>query len=324
VRPGATAKCRIFIANLPKVRKVMEGGKERTRKTLKVPIQSVVTTAIGKKVCFLMKEGKPEALIVETGYYDETHVQIIDKDKGGLKENDTILKAPLLYAKELNVKGGLFGYRTIDAADLGIDTLAITTSPAKPDEAETDPKNAPSPPTKTVQAGKGRPGGGIGRSSTPPAELKLTAEQKNQWTAADKKKADKRADIMSRQAWTELRALEAEFKMDLEKFLTKDQLAQYEKSRSQRSQKGKGAEGSGRGRRGSLMDNDNDGDGKISEEEYSKIDARSRQFIGEFSAHDTNGDGSITKEEAEASQERMMQRFRQQFQGGGGPGGGGE
>ena len=72
------------------------------------------------------------------------------------------------------------------------------------------------------------------------------------------------------------------------------------------------------------MDNDTDGDGKISEEEYSKIDARMRQFIGEFSAHDTNGDGAISKEEADASQERMMQRFRQQFQGGGGPGGGGE
>ena len=72
------------------------------------------------------------------------------------------------------------------------------------------------------------------------------------------------------------------------------------------------------------MDNDTDGDGKISEEEYSKIDARMRQVIGEFSAHDTNDDGAISKEEAEASQERMMQRFRQQFQGGGGPGGGGE
>ena len=129
---------------------------------------------------------------------------------------------------------------------------------------------------------------------------------------------------MSRQAWTELRALEAEFKMELEKFLTKDQLAEYEKSSSQRSQKGKGTKGSGRGRRSSLMDNDTDGDGRISEEEYSTIDARMRQFIGEFSTHDTNDDGAISKEEADASQERMMQRFRQQFQGGGRPGGGGE
>ena len=72
------------------------------------------------------------------------------------------------------------------------------------------------------------------------------------------------------------------------------------------------------------MDNDTNGDGKISEEEYSKIDARMLQFIGEFGSHDANGDGFISKEEADAAQERMMQRLRQQFQGGGGPGGGGE
>ena len=70
------------------------------------------------------------------------------------------------------------------------------------------------------------------------------------------------------------------------------------------------------------MDNDINGDGKISEEEYSKIDARMLQFIGEFSSHDTNGDGAISKEEAEAAQERMMQRFRQQSQGGVGSGSG--
>ena len=64
------------------------------------------------------------------------------------------------------------------------------------------------------------------------------------------------------------------------------------------------------------MDLDTDGDGKVTEEEYSELDERVRQFMGEFSAHDANGDGGITKEEADAARQRMMQRFRQ-LQGGG-------
>jgi Ca2+-binding EF-hand superfamily protein len=62
---------------------------------------------------------------------------------------------------------------------------------------------------------------------------------------------------------------------------------------------------------------DTDEDGKVSEEEYAKMPAQMRQFVGEFSALDTDGDGSINKEEADAARRRMMQRF----QSGGGAGG---
>ena len=67
------------------------------------------------------------------------------------------------------------------------------------------------------------------------------------------------------------------------------------------------------------MSLDTDEDGKVSEEEYAKMPAQMRQFVGEFSALDTDGDGSINQEEADAARRRMMQRF----QGGGGAGGSG-
>ena len=46
-------------------------------------------------------------------------------------------------------------------------------------------------------------------------------------------------------------------------------------------------------------------------------------FLHSCTTIDKKANKAISKEEAEAAQERMMQRFRQQFQGGG-PGGGGE
>jgi hypothetical protein len=118
-------------------------------------------------------------------------------------------------------------------------------------------------------------------------------------------------------------ALREGFKADLEKFLTKDQLAKYEASRSQRgSSSGGGNRPSGGGDRrgGSLMDLDTDSDGKISEEEYAKMPAQMRQFMGEFSAMDTDGDGGINGEEATAARRRIMERF----QGGGGRPSGGQ
>ena len=329
VRPGASATCRIFVANLPKVREV-NGVKV---KTLKVPIQSVVTTKEGRRVCFKMNDkGQPIPMPVDTGYYDQTHIQVTK----GLVEGDTILKAPLLHAKELNVGGGLFGYRKLSPEDLGIE-LPETKVPAKPapSTAKSGGHETPDPaaPTKVAQKGKGRPGGsrkgGSGRSSEPPAELNLTDDQKTKWTAASNKmQQDMRglftSGIPREQMGAKMSELRDTFNAELKTFLSKEQLSKYEQVRSQRSQKGKGkGTGSGR-RRSSLMDNDIDGDGKISEEEYSKIDARMRQFMGEFSTHDTDGDGAISKDEADAAQQRMMQRLRQQFQGGGGSGGGSE
>ena len=331
VRPGASATCRIFVANLPKVREV--NGKKV--KTLKVPIQSVVTTTEGRRVVFKMnKKGQPVPIPVDTGYYDQTHIQVTQ----GLSEGETVLKAPLLHAKELNVGGSLFGYRKLGPEDLGVE-LPETKAPAKlpPSTASSKGKgNDKANPAAVAQTGNSRPGGsrggGSGRSSAPPAELNLTEDQKTKWeSASNKMREDMRgiftSGIPREQMQPKMAQLRAAFESELKKFLSKEQQTKYQQSRSQRSQGGRGAatgEGSSSRRRGSLMDNDTNGDGKISEEEYSKIDARMLQFIGEFSSHDTNGDGAISKEEADAAQERMMQRLRQQFQGGGGPGGGGE
>ena len=331
VRPGASATCRIFVANLPKVREV--NGKKV--KTLKVPIQSVVTTTEGRRVVFKMnKKGQPVPIPVDTGYYDQTHIQVTQ----GLSEGETVLKAPLLHAKELNVGGSLFGYRKLGPEDLGVE-LPETKAPAKlpPSTASSKGKgNDKANPAAVAQTGNSRPGGsrggGSGRSSAPPAELNLTEDQKTKWeSASNKMREDMRgiftSGIPREQMQPKMAQLRAAFESELKKFLSKEQQTKYQQSRSQRSQGGRGAatgEGSSSRSRGSLMDNDTNGDGKISEEEYSKIDARMLQFIGEFSSHDTNGDGAISKEEADAAQERMMQRLRQQFQGGGGPGGGGE
>ena len=331
VRPGASATCRIFVANLAKVREV--NGKKV--KTLKVPIQSVVTTTEGRRVVFKMnKKGQPVPIPVDTGYYDQTHIQVTQ----GLSEGETVLKAPLLHAKELNVGGSLFGYRKLGPEDLGVE-LPETKAPAKlpPSTASSKGKgNDKANPAAVAQTGNSRPGGsrggGSGRSSAPPAELNLTEDQKAKWESASNKMREEMRSIFTsgiprEQMQPKTAQLRAAFESELKKFLSKEQLTKYQQSRSQRSQGGRGAatgEGSSSRRRGSLMDNDTNGDGKISEEEYSKIDARMLQFIGEFSSHDTNGDGAISKEEADAAQERMMQRLRQQFQGGGGPGGGGE
>jgi len=329
VRPGASATCRIFVANLPKVREV-NGEKV---KTLKVPIQSVVTTTEGRRVVFKMnKKGQPVPIPVDTGYYDQTHIQVTQ----GLSEGETVLKAPLLHAKELNVGGGLFGYRKLAPEDLGVE-LPETKAPAKlpPSNASSKGKgNDKANPAAVTQTGNSRPGGsrgeGSGRSSAPPAELNLTEDQKAKWEAASNKMREDMRSIFTsgiprEQMQAKMAELRAAFESELKKFLSKEQQAKYQQSRSQSSQGGRGA-GTGKGaggssrRRGSLMDNDTNGDGKISEEEYSKIDARMLQFIGEFSSHDINGDGAISKQEADAAQERMMQRLRQQFQGGGGSG----
>jgi multidrug efflux pump subunit AcrA (membrane-fusion protein) len=320
VRPGASATCRIFVANLPKVREV-NGNKVLT---LKVPIQSVVTTTEGRRVCFKMDDnGQPLPIPVQTGYYDQTHIQVTD----GLAVGDVVLKAPLLHAKELNVGGSLFGYRQLNPEDLGI-TLPVTKLPAKPaPTTASEGSHETSVPPAVAQKGKGRPGGsrpggGSGRSSGPPAELNLKDAQIAKWTAAsDKMRADMRGIFSSgvprEQMGAKMTELRDAFNAELKTFLTPEQLAKNEQIRSQRSQQGKGKGTGGGRRRGSLMDNDTDGDGKISEEEYSKIDGRMRQFMGEFSTHDTDGDGAISKEEADAAQQRMMQRLREQFQGGG-------
>ena len=115
------------------------GGRQKI-KTLRVPIQSVVTTVEGRRVCFKMnKKNQPVPVPVETGYYDQTHIQITT----GLALGDTILKAPLLHAKELNVGGGLFGYRQINADDFFKD-LPETVEPAKPTPSSTSGEPQPS------------------------------------------------------------------------------------------------------------------------------------------------------------------------------------
>jgi HlyD family secretion protein len=317
VRPGASATCRIFVANLPKVREV-NGNKVLT---LKVPIQSVVTTTEGRRVCFKMDDkGQPLPIPVQTGYYDQTHIQVTE----GLAVGDVVLKAPLLHAKELNVGGSLFGYRKLNAEDLGI-TLPETKLPAQPAPTAA-PKGGHETTTPAAVAGKGkgRPGGGSGRSSGPPAELNLTDAQKAKWTAAsDKMRTDMRGIFSSgvprEQMGAKMTELRAAFQDELKKFLTTEQLAKYEQTRSQRSPKGKGGGrpdgggrpggGSGRGGGMSLTRYDTDGDNKVSKAEFEKISERAREFLGEFSALDTNGDDFIDKTEEAAFIQKMMQRL---------------
>ena len=325
VRPGASATCRIFVANLPKVREV----KGIKIKTLKVPIQSVVTTVEGRRVCFKMdKKRQPVPVPVDTGYYDQTHIQVTK----GLVEGDTVLKAPLLHAKELNVGGGLFGYRKLGPEDLGVElpetTGALTAAESK--KAREDLKKKTGfevsiVPGASTQAGnsKGRPGGGrpsggSGRSSGPPAELNLTADQKAKWTAASDKQRESMRTIFTsgiprEQMGAKMTELRAAFNAELKTFLSKEQLAQYEKSRSQQSQKGRGAgrsDGGGRSGGMSLMRYDTDDDNKVSEAEFEKVSERARGFLGEFSGLDTNGDGFIDKTEEAAFIQKMMQRPR--------------
>ena len=318
VRPGASATCRIFVANLPKVREV-NGIKVLT---LKVPIQSVVDTTEGR-VCFRMDDnGQPVPTPVNTGYYDQTHIQVTD----GLAVGDVVLIAPLLHAKELNVGGGLFDYRELNAEDLGI-ALPVTQLPAKPSPT-TGSKGGQGTPA-VAQKSKSRPGGarpsgGSGRSSGPPAELNLTDAQKAKWTAAsDKMRTDMRGIFSSgvprEQMGAKMTELRDAFNTELKTILTPEQLAKYEQIRSQRSSKGKGGGrpegggqpggGSGRGGGISLTRYDTDGDGKVSEAEFGKISEQAKGFLGEFSGLDTNGDGFIDKTEEAAFIQKMMQRF---------------
>ena len=317
VRPGASATCRIFVANLPKVRGV-NGDKV---KTLKVPIQSVVTTTEGRRVVFKMnKKGQPVPIPVDTGYYDQTHIQVTQ----GLSEGETVLKAPLLHAKELNVGGGLFGYRKLAPEDLGVE-LPETKAPAKlpPSNASSKGKgNDKANPAAVTQTGNSRPGGsrgeGSGRSSAPPAELNLTEDQKAKWEAASNKMREDMRSIFTsgiprEQMQAKMAELRAPFESELKKFLSKEQQAKYQQSRSQRSQKGTGAgrsDGGGRSGGMSLMRYDTDGDSKVSEAEFEKVSERARGFLGEFSGLDTNGDGFIDKTEEAAFIQKMMQRPR--------------
>jgi hypothetical protein len=99
------------------------------------------------------EKGQPIATPVKTSkYYDQTHIQIVS----GLSEGDTILKAPLLHAKELNVGGGLFGYRQLNPEDIGfeIPTIATPPKPSTPTVATKTPAT-----TKSAPAGNIRPGG---------------------------------------------------------------------------------------------------------------------------------------------------------------------
>jgi len=329
IRVGSTATCQIFVANLPK-EYTDENGKEV--KTLKVPIQSVIGVKGNKKVVFTIDDkGKPQPTIVETGLYDQTHIQI----KGGkLKEGDVILKAPLLYAKEINVGGDMFDYRKISPEDLGLEvpvydpTTDLEDAQAqagstRPSGGGTRPSGGGTRPSGggTRPSGGGtRPSGGGGNSADAfkaPTELKLTAEQQQKWEGvAEFSKAAFDA-AMEQRNFQELRTIREDFKKQIKGILTAEQMAQYEKLQPQRGGGG-GGRSSGGSRRG-LMDYDEDKDGKVSESEYGKMSERIRQFMGEFSALDSNGDGGITKDEADAARQRMMQRFQQG--GGGGFGG---
>jgi len=127
LKPGMSARVEILIASLKDV--------------VYVPIQSV-TVRRGKQVCFVMKDGDSEEVVVETGMNNDKFVEI----KKGLKERQEILLyAPVVPEKEE-------GDEEVDQPEEP--TAKAAKSPAKP-------KRAP--------AAKGKSGHG-GRA--------MTAEQK--------------------------------------------------------------------------------------------------------------------------------------------------
>jgi Spy/CpxP family protein refolding chaperone len=100
----------------------------------------------------------------------------------------------------------------------------------------------------------GRQGGGFGRSSGPPEELKLTEDQKTKWTAASTAMREKMRGIFSsgtprEEMGAKMAEIRDEFQEGLKTFLTEEQVAQYEKIRSEPPPRGKGGGGFGGGNR---------------------------------------------------------------------------
>jgi Spy/CpxP family protein refolding chaperone len=99
--------------------------------------------------------------------------------------------------------------------------------------------------------GGDRKGGGSGRSSGPPEELKLTDDQKTKWTAASTKQRDSMREIFTsgiprEEMGAKMTELREAFQADVKAFLTPEQQEKYKEIESQRSQRGSG----GRGKRG--------------------------------------------------------------------------
>lgn len=75
IRPGMSAKVSIVIEELKNV--------------LTVPLQCVASRG-GNKVCYVLRDGKPQPVVVKTGSYNDSFVQIVE----GISENDEILLSP--------------------------------------------------------------------------------------------------------------------------------------------------------------------------------------------------------------------------------------
>ena len=102
--------------------------------------------------------------------------------------------------------------------------------------------------------GADRPSGGKGRSFGPPEELKLTDDQKTKWTVASAKRSENLSglrELSREERGAKYQEARDAFQAELKKFLTEEQMKQYEKiSSERRSQwKGKGS-GSGKSRPG--------------------------------------------------------------------------
>ncbi len=104
IRPGMSTKVSILVEELKNV--------------AVVPLQCVATRG-GQKVCYVIRGGKPEAVNVQTGSYNESFVQILD----GIKEGDEVLLTPPKL------------YDTEKTSNSVVDTAEEATTEAETDES---------------------------------------------------------------------------------------------------------------------------------------------------------------------------------------------
>ncbi len=133
LRPGMSTKVSVVVEELKNV--------------MVVPLQCVASRG-GRKVCYVVRGGKPEEVTVQTGSYNDSFVQILE----GLTEGDEVLLTPpKLYDVE---KFGESTEKLDDEAEL--DDVKLEDSGDAPKAERGEGKRGPRP----EGSGQGQPAGG--------------------------------------------------------------------------------------------------------------------------------------------------------------------
>ncbi len=144
IRPGMSAKVNIII--------------ERLENVIAVPIQCVGTRG-GRKVCYVLKDGKPEMVDVETGSYNDSFVHIIS----GLEPSERVLLTiPKLYGGEgaKDPKEAIEQMGEVDEVEEVDDSeIEPVTPKAQPEVEQTEPQSEQQPKGKPDNAGGSPPKG---------------------------------------------------------------------------------------------------------------------------------------------------------------------